>query len=283
LTESISINSNLNSRGTDIIEGYGKTSVTISEFEVKYCQELSLARDINQFYMHIGITLRYMGFSEYSFSRLSAKSEIPVPLFTMPLEMNNIYFADAHFECDPVIQYVLANDKPIFLSDIKNSIESLAYDTEITKRNKEMFALLKAYGYNDFYFIPVKASNDNGTVMLAVATKSHDLLMFRNLVKKMKSQLTALVKAIDFVGTKKFPAFFLSELEGNHYLINPERLELLQIMVRDDLKLIDAAKRLNVSRDIANRWIKSIKRRLQVDTTARAIYLAVKAGLIDEK
>lgn len=279
----ISINSNLNTEKTNITVKDDEISDFILDFEVKYCRELSLARNINDLYMQIGITLRYMGFSEYSFSRLSATSEIPAPLVTMPLEMSSIYFTDAHYECDPVIEYVLANVDPIYLSDIKKVIESLPYDTEIIKRNKEMFALLKAYGYYDFYFIPVKASNGNGTVTLSVATKSDDLIMFRNQVEKNKSQLMALARAIDFVGTKKFPEFFLSDLENKQIVINPNPLQLLQIMVQQDVKLIDAAKVMDVSRHAANRWIKCIKDDLKVNTTARAIYLLLKAGLIKEK
>jgi predicted DNA-binding protein (UPF0251 family) len=54
-------------------------------------------------------------------------------------------------------------------------------------------------------------------------------------------------------------------------------------MVQEDVKLFEAAKRMNVSRHTANRWMKCIRNDLQVDTTARAIYLALKAGLIDER
>lgn len=283
LTENISMKSEMSSERTNPTVKYDENVISIPAFETKYCRELSLARNINDFYMHIGITLRYMGFSEYSFSRLSATAEIPVPLVTMPIEMNNIYFTDAHFECDPVIQYVLANDAPIFLSDIKSSIASHPYETELIKRNKEMFALLSSYSYYDFYFIPIGASNGEGTVMLAVATKSRDINQFHHLVESLKFRLLALTRAIDFVGTKKFPAFFLSKGESKKILIDSGPLELLRVMVQEDVKLFEAAKRMNVSRHTANRWMKCIRNDLQASTTARAIYLALKAGLIDEK
>jgi len=54
-------------------------------------------------------------------------------------------------------------------------------------------------------------------------------------------------------------------------------------MVQNDLKLFDAAEKMKVSRYTANRWMRCIKDDLEVNTTARAIYLTIKAGLIDEK
>lgn len=260
-----------------------KTDTRLPRYESNYYNNLMMARNIEQFYNHIGQCLRFMGFSEYSFSRLSARSEILDPLFTMPMGMNNAYFSENLHEHDPVIQYVLCNDKPIFLSDIQRSIESLPYETETTRHNKEMFALLNAYGYTDFYYIPIGKCGRDGKVTLAVATKSPDVDEFHNLVEKVKLQLIALARAIGFTGTKKFPEFFLGDLENKQILINPNFLQLLQIMLQQDMKLVNAAKVMNVSRHTANRWIKCIKDDLRVNTTARAIYLLLKAGLIKEK
>ena len=145
-----------------------------------------------------------------------------------------------------------------------------------------MFALLKAFSYYDFFYIPIGKSGENGKVTLAVATKSTDTSEFHALIDRMKPQLMALTRAIDFVGAKKFPEFFLGDLENKQIMVNPNLLQLLQIMVQQDIKLIDAAKVMNVNRHAANRWIKCIKDDLKVNTTARAICLLLKAGLIKE-
>lgn len=256
-----------------------QSSDSISKFELKYSKELGMCRTIDEFYNHIGQCLRFMGFSEYSFSRLSATPDIFFPLFTMPLEMNHIYFTEEYYESDPMIQYLLWNDKPIFLSDIKKQIEGISYETEELQCNKKLFTLLDSYGYTDFYYIPIGDSRENSKVTLAVATKSPDIKEFHTFIDRMKPQLMALTEAINFVGAKKYSDIFGPAISAEEP-IDLDAFELFEIMVRKDLKLIDAAKEMNISRHAANRKIKYIKDTLKVKTALKAFSVADKRELI---
>lgn len=251
-------------------------------FESKYSKELSMSRNIDQFYSHIGLLLRYMGLSEYSFSRVSLTQDIITPLFIMPLAMYDIYFSKEYYKVDPITQYILANDKPIFLSEIQHCLSFTPYETAESKIYKEIFALLKSYDYTEFFYIPFGHMVEKSKFTLAIATKSPDLSEFHTIIEKVKPQLIALTRSIQHVEETRYPGLMPPTDKMKKINLNPDHLELLQIMVRDDLTLVNAAERLNISRDIANRRIKSIKHNLCVNTIAKVIWRVVKAGLIKD-
>jgi len=143
-----------------------------------------------------------------------------------------------------------------------------------------MFAHLDSFGYHDLYIIPCGIPDKEGRLVLTVATKDQNIEDFRDLISKKSSHLQSLVMAIEFVSTKKFPEILVNQKE--EFRIDSDFLQLLRIMVQEDLKLFDAAKKMNISRHTANRWIKSANTAFRVGTTARVIYLALKAGLVDE-
>lgn len=251
--------------------------------ELKYLHDLSLARNEKEFYLRVGQILRHMGFYEYSFARLGSKDEIPVPLITMPKSMNEVYFHHGFHLHDLSLQYVMTNTRPIFLSVIEDWVSTSPFSVEIIQQNQEIFKLLADYEYQDFYFVPVRAHNGNGTIMLAVATKDADTKRFRSLVARNKLMLSAVAGAIDLVGTRKFPEVFLGASENRKIVLNPRPLELLSLIGPGDLKLGEAAEKMGISIWTAHRQLVTAKETLDVSTTTGAVYLATKLGLIDEK
>jgi len=277
-------NGNDNSEKIEIGQKINNVGSSGSIWEYKYQQELSRAYNLNSFCLLIGQSLRFMGFSEYSLYYLDDNSKPLVSIFTtMPEEENNAYFSDTHWKHDPIRDYAMKENDGILLSTISNYIDSCPFQLESLWCSKVMFAHLESFGYHDLYIIPSRLPNSEGCLILTVATKDRNIDVFHTLISKNCSRLQSLITAIEFVGTKKFPSIFLDQNESKKIPIDPNSLKLLQIMVGDDLKLVDAAKQFNISRDIANRYIKSIRNALRADTTARAIYLATKAGLIEEK
>ncbi|MBL4838702.1 MAG: autoinducer binding domain-containing protein [Kordiimonadaceae bacterium] len=256
---------------------------SLTNHELQYIRNLSLARNELEFYQCISISLRHMGFSEYSFSRLGCAEELPIPIVTMPKEMNEVYFEHGFYEHDLALQYAQKNDTPIFLSGIRGHISTIPFKIEVIKCSKEAYKLLDSYGYKDFFFIPIRAGNGNNKVMLAVATKDHDTRNFHNLIKSNTAKLISFARAIDFVGTKKYSDVFLGKSESRKIILNPRPLEILRLIGPGDMKLIDAADMLGISKFSASRHISAAKQIFDVQTTTGAVYCATKQGLIDEK
>jgi len=255
-----------------------------STWEHKYRQEFSRAYNLNSFCLHIGQSLRFMGFDEYSLYYLENNRRPFISIFTTMAEDDiNAYFGDSQWQYDPIRDYVIKEKGGILLSTIKQYYDECPFQMESLCCAQVMLAHLESFGYRDLYIIPRRDPGSESCLVLTVATKDQNIEGFHRLVSENGSRLQSLVTAIEYVGIGKFPDIFRDQNERNQIQIGSNSLELLRIMVRDDLKLIDAAKQMNVSRDIANRWIKSVKNALNADTTARAIYLATKTGLIEEK
>ena len=264
-----------------------------STWEHKYQQELSRAYNLNSFCLHIGQSLRFMGFDEYSLYYLEDNSKPFVSIFTTMAEDEiNVYFGEALWKHDPIRGYAIKEQGGILLSTIKNYIEKCPFQLESFWRAQMMFAHLESFGYHDLYILPFRNPNCEGCLILTVGTKDRNIDIFHRLISKNSARLQSLVTAIEYVSTKKFPNFLLDEKEDKESRVDPgplglipdlDSLKLLRVMVQEDLKLFDAAKRIKISRHTANRWIKSAKSAFRVGTTARVIYLALKAGLIEEK
>jgi len=258
-------------------------SASRSVFQIKFYKELSISRSFDEFSTKIKKILEDLGFCEYAFSRTSATGEIPRPIITMPDAMNDIYFRECFYEHDLSLQCAMNDNGPLFHSVIEDYINDVPFVTDAITQNKGIFKLLKSFGYIDFYFIPLGAHNGNGRVLLSVATKQENVAQFRARVENCKETLHQLAQAIDYVGTRKFPDFFLSENESQKIIITPKPLILLNMLAQDDLTLVQSADKLSISIHTADKHISAIKKALGASTIHGAIYKALKAGLIDGK
>jgi len=256
-------------------------SASRSVFQIKFYKELSIFRSFDEFSTRIKKILEDLGFGEYAFSRTSATGEIPRPIITMPNAMNDVYFREGFYEHDLSLQCAMNDNGPIFHSVIEDYINEVPFVTDAITQNKEIFKLLKSFGYVDFYFIPIGAHNGNGRVLLSVATKQENVAQFRARVESCKDTLLQLAQAIDYVGTRKFPNFFLSENESQKIIITPKPLILLNILAQDDLTLAQTADKLSISIHTADKHISAVKKALGASTIQGAIYKAIKAGLIE--
>jgi len=102
-------------------------------------------------------------------------------------------------------------------------------------------------------------------------------------VEVCKDPLHILAQAIDYVGTRKFPDFFLCEHECQKIVITPKPLVLLNMLAQEDLTLLQTADKLSISIHTADKHISAVKKALGASTIHGAIYKAIKVGLIDGK
>jgi len=93
--------------------------------------------------------------------------------------------------------------------------------------------------------------------------------------------LLILAAAIDHVGTKRFPEFFLGPKESRAITINPKPLQLLTKLASENKKLKVVAAEMGITESTANDHMAAVKKALGAPTQASAVYLAIKEGLID--
>ncbi|RMB08777.1 helix-turn-helix transcriptional regulator [Eilatimonas milleporae] len=250
----------------------------VAEFQIY--RSLNSSRDFAEFNKLIGQYLRSFGFDEHAFGRVHTEGKINTPSRTTSTEMREIYYEEGLFEHSLIDQFVRNNSKPIFQSEIENNFNTISFSTDFTKTNVRVFELFKQFGYNDFYIMPGKASNGHGNIVLSVTHRDMERPEFRKKVEQAKHGLHSLLAAIDYVGTKKFPNFFLSEEESPDIIISPRPLEILTLMAQEDMSLQETADHLGRSVHTLNQQVAAARRAFGVDTTIGAVYQAIREGLI---
>ena len=250
--------------------------------QIAFYRDLTSARDMSDFMTRILKVVNRLGFSDYSFARLALQEDVERPVTTLPEEMPKNYREEAFYEHDMLLDYVAGgNTAPLFQSQIGKSIDQAPFLTETYIRNRDIFKLNWSFGYNDSYLIPMLAHSDSGPVLFSITSKDMKGEEFQRRTNLCKPILHLLGEAVDYIGTTKFPRFFLGHADQRDIVITPRPLLLLSALARDDLTLKEAAEKLGISVDTANKHIAAAKRALGVNTQAAAIYGAIKEGLIN--
>lgn len=253
----------------------------VADFQV--LRNLSASKDIMDFMKRISKIILQLGFKDYAFSRIDKPAELEIPILTSPKELLSLYNAEQLYVNDITLEYVANNNEPIFQSVLHDHINKTPYLTESVRINQQISRLLKSFGFYDFYFIPCCAHNGGGKVVLSISTKDMDPTEFRKRIEKAKPVLRQIAEAIDFIGTRRFPDFFLGDGESRNIVITPRPLELLTVLAQEDMSLNEAAEFLNRSIYTVNQQIAVARKAFGVDTNHGAVFQAIREGLIDCK
>lgn len=249
--------------------------------DINFFWELARAKDIGEFNQRILSIIGRFGLTDFAFGRLNNLGTQTGSLHTTHKEFLRVYEAEDFHPYNLVVKHGTVATTPIFTSTVEHYINDSPFETEIFKRNHALIRLCKCYGYYDFYNIPVKAFNGNGNVMLSVSIKKMESPTFQRQITRYEKDLEQLTHAIDYVGTRKFPASFLNSKEHSDITLTPKPLQLLNTLAKDNVTLKNAATQLGISLDTANKHIANIKNALGANTQAAAVYRAIKEGLIE--
>ncbi len=259
----------------------GDDNSNIANFQIY--RTLTACRDISDFMKRIRDLVEGLGFEDYAFARIDAPGEVETRILTSPKDMLELYNAEEMYTRDIGVEYIASNVVPIFQSELYGHINKLPFEAETIRANQQISKLLKSYGFYDFYFIPCKAHNGNGKVVLSISSRNMDPVKFQRLVIKNQAFLHELAEVIDYVGTRSFPGFFLNEHESRDIVITPKPLELLTVLAREDMSLNEAAEYLGRSIYTVNQQIAVARKALGAETNHGAVYQAIREGLIDCK
>ncbi len=249
-------------------------------FDINTYRELNAAKDIRDFKQRILNIVNRLGFSDYTYTRLEYANDIEAHLISIPDEIAENYHAERYWEDDVILEHCRSSTAPLRLSVVEDYLACSPVPSAAFGRNCELYRMVASFGYSDFYHIPYKAHNGSGNIMFSVTSKDESSSEIYRKVEKHKTELHLLADAIDFIGTCKFPDYFLHATESRDIQIAPKALRVLTLLANEDLTLKQAADRLSISVDIAQRHVAAARKAFGVSTTNRAVYYALSKGLI---
>ncbi len=248
---------------------------------VKFYWQLCISENETAFERNILDVITQMGFSDFCYGLVDAQFGLKGNMACSWKHLCEAYKKDAfyHYE-DMIYNHCLHCENPLYLSTVDAYIASATFETELFTRTREVIDCYKAHGYSDAYFIPFKTKNGSGNALFSVMSKSNTPTEFKRLIKQEKPVLLLFAEAIDFVSTTKFSNHYGKIASAENSALKQKPLRLLQTMASGNMTLKEAADKLCISLDTANKHIALAKKALNAKTQAAAVYNALKLGLM---
>ncbi len=248
--------------------------------DIHLCAQLADSKDIDEFKERISSIIRQLDFSDFSLIAIEGKALRS--LTTMPEDFYQRYAENNFSDHDFLLEHAKTSTTAVFMSDLDNYISCSPFASERIERNKKIFQLFSEYGYNDCYCIPRELQGKPIRLMFSIVDKGTARGEFRRKIEHCKPVLSLLIDAVMYFGISKFPEGILCHAIKGNVAITPKPLRLLRVMAREGLMLKDAATKLCISVDTANKHIAAAKQALGATTLANAVYLAMCHNLIKE-
>ena len=232
---------------------------------------LNTTRDFNEFKAQIGGIIRRFGFGEHILARLSCDGQVIPFLCTVSNDVWQSY-QQALQSPSLIAQYIRHNNSPIWHSRIEQTLRTIEFQTDFTAHTAHAFEAFRQAGYADIYLMPGKASATGDKVFLAVMSQHRPLEEFHKSVQDAQDGLHDLSQAIDEVGHRKFPDFFITKENIPDIRIIPRPLAVLALMAHEDMSLQETADHFGRSVHTLNQQIAAVRKAFGTDTTYGAIY-----------
>ena len=138
------------------------------EIEREMLRRLSACEDVSAFRDAIGLILEGLGFDAFAFSLISSKSRaVKLAAHNLPDDLVRMYEEEQYHRWDTVPDYVFHNHSPVFYSDLMAGLYTLPFNTEAREKNREISALYRNYGYDDFHITPLHRRERVSYLMVA--------------------------------------------------------------------------------------------------------------------
>ena len=240
---------------------------------------LSSCATLNEFKLTVKSIIESLGFSDFTFIALGGRSG--KRLTSLPEELYKAYQGSNYAEYDLVLEHTSSSTEPLFFSDVKNHLAISPFASKWQNQNRDFFALLASFEYYDCYCVPLVIQSSLGRAVFLVMDKGTPSHAFREKIGKCKPLLSLLIDAVAYFSISKFPQEVLSDGSEGDIKITAKPLRLLNVIATEGLMLKEAAQKLCISLDTANKHIAVAKKALGACTLAHAVYLAFIHGLLD--
>jgi|GEM_PF-5934745 len=198
---------------------------TLNELNIRMA--LLAASDLADFMSRILNMVNRLGFAECSFTRLFSESNPDAHLVTTHRNIIDHYRSRDVWDHDMMIGAARNNVGARFQSDLDRFVLSAPADTDAILSNKISIKLKHSLNYYEYIGVALPARNNNGNILMAIQSPNMPVSEFRIRAESCMPSLHILAAAIDHVGTKKYPEFFLGPKESRAITINPKPLQLL--------------------------------------------------------
>jgi len=252
-----------------------------------------------------------LGFSDFSFLGFTHNYKPHVFLTTLPEKLLADYEAKKLYTRDMTLDYLKAsNPTHIHHSDIQKIIDNPCIPTHTFNKNREILALYKEFGFNDAYLMPYKTDEELFALEKADEEEANEVVVDKEEIKS-KEQIKkaarnrkgrmlfslmakgataeefkaltesrgAVLHGLGDTAVRVFKNKFISKNPAPK--INPKALKLITVMAKFDVTLGQAAEKLCVSTDTANKYMAMAKEMLGSRSQANTVYKAIQRGLID--
>jgi len=248
-------------------------------FEAACYNKLTSTCSLQDFRAKISEILKQMGFPTFSFAGLFSSPRFLMS--TLPEALVRSYQKGEFIRSDYAVHYGLSAPvaAPIFRSTIESYMAGAPLETHDMARNRELSNLYKCNGYYDCYLIPL--CSGSARYLFSVTAQTMDMESFYENITAHEQELSLLANLILHLGILKFKEHFQEAEQPKEINIHSRPVKLLSSLAKNDLSLEHSASELCISLHTANHHIAAIKKSLGAKTTAGAVYMAIKRGLID--
>lgn len=246
--------------------------------DISFYTDLALAESVSELKEKINTIVQKLGFSDFFFTVLNQRDT--GILTTFPEEIYKHHLSGASAKNNLLLQHAGKSLAPIYLSSVIEYAQNTPFDTDIFNSCFQFDKALNTFEFHDCYSIARPSKIEGNHAVLIITNKGTQRCDFKTKIEHYKPILHLLCEAISVIGTITFPTYF-SSFSTQYTAITPKPLRLLNTLAKDNITLKEAAKRLCISLDTANKHIAAAKAALGANTQAAAIYRAIKAGLID--
>lgn len=243
---------------------------------------LERSRNIGDFKVNLHKIINELGFSDFIFIRLDRqwiRGNHHGLLHSVPPELFRVYQDEKMFQYDLFITSTTRDGSPQFSSTIFQYLNEAPYEIELITKNRKIQQLHRRFGFFDHYITPMPAYNGSDNVLFIITDKYMHPDRFQTLVCHREQQLHTLCKTIDTVSTQQFKKTFV-ENRNTPAKISARQLEIFKMIANDDISIVKAADRLNISPITAHQHISAARRTLGVSTNIAAIRKLVMYGYI---
>lgn len=267
----------------------GSQSVEIPSinFEIRgyqrgFSEWLESAKDFPAFKNKVSQELKRLGFFEWSYSRIDVPISFVGEKFigTITNKLTDMYMQEAFYEYDLIHRHVQKSRAPVFRSAVDVFLANTPIESDDFQRNKDLSKMYDCFGYMDHCTIPLYANDGNNHAVFVLINRTNNSDEFKRNISFNLEKLYALIESFEDVGIRKFSNYFLGPKKTYEELAFGESIKLLEEMSRNDLKVYQAAERLNMSRDVADKHLARLRAKLDATTNLAVLSKAISIGII---
>lgn len=241
-----------------------------------------------------------LGFTDFSFFGFSHHYKPHFFLTSLPEELLTSYQDQRLYKHDMALDYLKADNPSHFhYSDIQQIIEGACFLTQTFGKNQQILDLYSKFEFNNVYVMPYKNNRDEianketdrqkktGKITVGQGCGNQDGILFSLMTKgATQKEFIALTESrgavLHLLGDTAIRVYQNNFSNQNPApRIDTKPIELLTTMATADLSLSQAADKICISLDTANKYMATAKKMLGTRSQANATYRALQEGLID--